>query len=265
MRKPSEEPTMKYLLIISNDWIPASDVEEALIGETIGPFVAEIQDQHIFGHPLQSPETASTVRVRKGETLVTDGPFVEAKEGIAGFSVLECESQEQAIEIAARHPMAWFNPIEVRPLMESDGWTDEVRNRLEAGPPAGKDRYLLMIHSDGVATPEKRETMQRELPGYVDRILAEGTYVAGNQLATPATAVTVRVRGPHTLLTDGPFIESKEFLAGFDVIDCASREEAIAVAAAHPVSWFHAIEVRPFTPLYCGEEADMGVTEASAA
>jgi hypothetical protein len=259
---------VKYMLIICSDGIEASAEEEALIGTEIGPYVESINDVHLFGWPLQPPETAATVRVREGRMLVTDGPFIEAKEHIGGFSVIECDSQEHAIEIAGRHPMAWFHRIEVRPLVEDDlagGWGAEVLQRLEDGPTPGKDRYLMLICSDGVPTDEKRETMQRELPSYVERILAEGAYVAGNQLAAADTAVTVRTRGPHTLVSDGPFAESKEFVAGFDVIEAASREDAIAIAAAHPVSWFHAIEVRPFTPVPCGPKAEQSVAEASAA
>jgi hypothetical protein len=64
------------------------------------------------------------VRTRGGELIVTDGPFTESKEWIAGYDVLECDSKEQAIEIAARHPMARFGRVEVReawPFDPSEG------------------------------------------------------------------------------------------------------------------------------------------------
>jgi hypothetical protein len=64
------------------------------------------------------------VRVRGGERLVTDGPYTESKEWIAGFDVLECDTIEQAIDIAAAHPMAYGGRIEVRafwPLAGGDG------------------------------------------------------------------------------------------------------------------------------------------------
>ena len=56
----------------------------------------------------------------------------------------------------------------------------------------------------------------------------------------------MRVRKRERLVTDGPFAETKEFIAGFDVIDCATREEALDIAAAHPVAKFGAVEVREF-------------------
>ncbi len=247
---------MKYLLIVCNDGVEGSPAEEELVGREIETHIAQVADVQVYGHPLEWPTAAKTVRVRNGQTLVTDGPFVETKEQIAGFSVVDCDTIEQAADAAATHPIAWFNKIEVRPLMSQDGWDEDVVARLEDGPAEGKQRFMMLICSDGVPTDEKRETMQRELPGYVERLLADRTYVAGSQLAPASEAVTVRVRGPHTLVSDGPFIETKEFVAGFDVIDCADIDEAVAIAAAHPVSWFHTIEVRPFTQFMCNEEPD---------
>jgi hypothetical protein len=71
------------------------------------------------GQGLQPPETATTVRVENGETLVTDGPFVEAKEAIGGYLLFEADDLDAAIELAARIPAARLGgAIEVRPLME---------------------------------------------------------------------------------------------------------------------------------------------------
>ena len=70
----------------------------------------------VFGHPLQHKETATTVRVRDGETLLSDGPFIETKEFIGGIDVINCAGREQAIEIAAAHPLARHHMIEVRPF-----------------------------------------------------------------------------------------------------------------------------------------------------
>lgn len=252
---------MKYVLMVCNDGVEASEAEETLVAETIGQHIAEIADIDLYGHPLQGPATATTVRVRNGQTLLSDGPFAETKEYIAGFSVLDCESRDRAIAAAATHPLAWFNKIEVRPLADDDGWSPEIIERLEQGPAAGKERYMLLICSDGVPTEAKREAMQRHLPEWVARVSADGALVVGNQLAGPDAGVTVRVRGPHTLVTDEPFAETPEFVAGFNVIDCSGREEALAIAAAHPVSRFHMIEVRPFTPAMCGEEVPEGAVD----
>jgi hypothetical protein len=65
---------------------------------------------------LAPPRRARSVRVRGGKKTVTDGPFAETKEAVGGFDLLECGSIEEAVEIAASHPLAQTGPIEVRPL-----------------------------------------------------------------------------------------------------------------------------------------------------
>jgi hypothetical protein len=85
------------------------------------PWVDELQAKGIWqiGDQLAPPRRARTVRVRDGKTLVTDGPFAETKEAVGGFDLLECDSLEQAVEIAASHPVAQMGTIEVRPLWGS--------------------------------------------------------------------------------------------------------------------------------------------------
>ena len=73
------------------------------------------------GERLRPVDDATTVRVRGGELLVTDGPFTESKEWIAGFDLLECEDLDAAIEVAAGHPMAYAGRIELRPFWPFEG------------------------------------------------------------------------------------------------------------------------------------------------
>ena len=73
-----------------------------------------------MGHRLADRADARTVRLRQGRLLVTDGPFAETKEWIAGFDLLECASLAETIRIASGHPVARFGRIEVRPLRAED-------------------------------------------------------------------------------------------------------------------------------------------------
>ncbi len=75
-----------------------------------------------------------------------------------------------------------------------------------------------------------------------------GVRLQGNELAPAGDGRTVRVRGDQVLVADGPFAETKEQIGGFDILDCADLDEAIEVAAKHPVARFGTIEVRPFMP-----------------
>ncbi|WP_033287970.1 YciI family protein [Amycolatopsis jejuensis] len=71
----------------------------------------------IGGGGLHPPSTATTVRVRDGDVLLSDGPFAETKDQIGGYVVLECADLDEAVEHASRHPAATYGTIEVRPLL----------------------------------------------------------------------------------------------------------------------------------------------------
>ncbi|MEU8801841.1 YciI family protein [Spirillospora sp. NPDC048819] len=75
----------------------------------------------VVGTALADPATARTMRVRDGVPAATDGPYVEAKEQLAGYFVVDCDSPERAAEIAARFPDARFAGVEVRPIMGMSG------------------------------------------------------------------------------------------------------------------------------------------------
>ena len=93
--------------------------------------------------------------------------------------------------------------------------------------------------------PDPAERREEESFPWLDELQAKGIWVTGDQLAPPRRARTVRVRDGKALVTDGPFVETKEAVGGFDIIECGSLEEAVEIAAAHPVAQMGTIEVRP--------------------
>ena len=110
---------MRYLMFVCVD--PSAEPFDPALDDTKeGASSHDRNGSRILGHRLAHIDKAKTVRVRKGQLLVTDGPFVETKEWIAGFDLLDCETLDEAIEIASKHPMARFGRIEVRPLWISD-------------------------------------------------------------------------------------------------------------------------------------------------
>lgn len=117
---------MKYMLILASN--PAD--EPAPDGETFGPYMAEWAAYSqalveagalVAGEALQGTETASTVQVRDGKRIVTDGPFIESKEVIGGYYVIDVANLDEALDWAARIPNAVFGSVEVRPVMSFDG------------------------------------------------------------------------------------------------------------------------------------------------
>ncbi len=116
---------MRYALLIYNseqDWTSQSEEESQAQFQEYMAFTKDIVDRGILqsGEALQPTATATTVRVRDGETLTTDGPFAETKEQLGGFYVVEAKDLDEAIEIAARIPDVRNGSIEVRPVMEID-------------------------------------------------------------------------------------------------------------------------------------------------
>ncbi|WP_030324531.1 YciI family protein [Streptomyces sp. NRRL B-3229] len=119
---------MKYMLLVCGD-----DTNDASDMAPVEPWVDELGDRgvRLHGHRLAEPADAVTVRVRGGEVLRTDGPFAETKEYVAGFDILECDSLEEALEAAAKHPVATVGAMEVRPFWEDEDAEGEIR-RLDA-------------------------------------------------------------------------------------------------------------------------------------
>ncbi|MGZ3439444.1 MAG: YciI family protein [Polyangia bacterium] len=116
---------MQYLLLIYDNekmW-PAMDEKErnALMGEYYA-FTEEIKKSGKFvaGDALQPTTTATTVRVREGKRLTTDGPFAETKEQLGGYYLVNAKDLDEALAIAAKIPSSRFGSIEVRPVMKYD-------------------------------------------------------------------------------------------------------------------------------------------------
>jgi len=111
-------------------------------------------------------------------------------------------------------------------------------------------KYLLLVcwdaeRMDARPEPEPTETSAEESFPWLDELQARGAWITGDQLAPPRRARSVRVRDGKPLVTDGPFAETKEAVGGFDLIEADSIEEAVEIAAGHPVAQSGTIEVRP--------------------
>ena len=117
---------MQYLLLIYQAELPpeARPAPEVLSAELelYNAFTRETRErgQFVAGEALDSTDTATSVRVQDGRTVVTDGPFAETKEALGGFYLLECKDLDEAIEMAAKIPAAKRGTIEVRPVWNYD-------------------------------------------------------------------------------------------------------------------------------------------------
>jgi hypothetical protein len=110
---------MKYALLIYSDGAEFESLSEAEQHAVYDEYMAVSAAPGVFGGAeLDATDTATTVRVRDGETLTTDGPFAETKEVLGGLYLFEADNLDDAIAVAARIPAARTGSIEVRPLVE---------------------------------------------------------------------------------------------------------------------------------------------------
>jgi len=114
---------MKYLCLIYSAEGAGPDPGDPNFGDLMAGYATfneetKRQGVYVGGHALEDAATATSVRVRNSETVLTDGPFAETKEVLGGYYLLDCEDLDQALACAAKIPTATYGTIEVRPIME---------------------------------------------------------------------------------------------------------------------------------------------------
>jgi len=119
-----------------------------------------------------------------------------------------------------------------------------------------KMKFMMLVCVDGARieaeeAAEEAAATETDSGGgesfpWLDDVIARGIRLDGDRLRPPREAKTVEVRDGEVMISDGPFAETKEVICGFDILECADIDEAVKVAAAHPVAGFGRIEVRPF-------------------
>jgi hypothetical protein len=117
---------MKYMLLIYDDEVVfdkiAKEEQQQILAESVQlTHELHANKQYLSASPLQPAATAAIVRVREGKPFVTDGPFVETREQIAGYFLIHAKDRDEAIGIATQVPCAHIGTIEVRPVVEISG------------------------------------------------------------------------------------------------------------------------------------------------
>ena len=160
---------MKYMLLVCGD-----DTADGSGMAPVEPWVEELGDRNVrlHGHRLVQPAEAVTVRVRGGEVLRTDGPFAETKEYVAGFDILECDTLEEAVEAAAKHPVATIGAMEVRRFWDDEDAEAEIRALDAERPGTAAFRKAVEDVLGGVTWPLTREVLEFRV--HVDESVAFG-------------------------------------------------------------------------------------------
>jgi hypothetical protein len=247
---------MKYLLIHTLDESTVAGGRAGGKDDALQAWIEEMTARGVVldGSRLRPVADATTVRrTADGATVVTDGPFAETKEQVAGYDVIDCPDLDAAVAVAAAHPTTEVGSIEVRAFdsgMPDPEVTDE--------PAPGKLRYLMLVCANmrraaAAAADEPAAPSPDDVDDSGDGLDEVDAWIAdagprrlyGWALEHPDQAVTVRRADGRTVTLDGPFAETKEQIAGYDLLECDDLDDAIEVAAGHPVAQGGLIELRP--------------------
>jgi hypothetical protein len=114
---------MKYLLLIYQDETALSETEREQCYAESAQFAQALsaRGQYLLAAPLQPTSTATSLRVKEGKRLITDGPFAETREQLGGFFLIDAENLDDAIDIAGEIPAGRWGTVEIRPVIEVSG------------------------------------------------------------------------------------------------------------------------------------------------
>lgn len=201
----------------------------------------ELADQGRLGLALGLRPSAHGVRLRLGPggETITDGPFAETRELVAGFTIIEAASKEDAIALLRR----W-------PSLDADATGEVVLELRETGCPGGcaevapgmtdddgsAGRYVILLRSDDACERDAIPPQARldALDAFNAAEAKAGVLLAGDGLKSSARGARVRIAAGGGSVLDGPFAEAKELIAGFWMIRAGSMQEAIAWARKLP-------------------------------
>ena len=190
---------------------------------------------------LQASSKGVRVRYANGKFKVTDGPFPETKELVAGFWLIQAKSREEALDWARRVPFQ-EGEVEVRQLFEltdfpvdpaekTDGWREKEEQFRAALPvrKPGTIRFMGLLKGDkdteaGVLPDEKFLTA---MGAFFEEGTKSGVILSGEGLQPCSQGFRVRYSGRKRMVVDGPFVETKELIAGYAIIQVKSKDAAI--------------------------------------
>jgi hypothetical protein len=236
---------MRFMLLVkaTKDFEAGVWPDEKMLSE-MGKWTDELvkAGAHLACERLQPSSHGTRVRYASGKFTTIDGPFAETKELVAGICLIQVNSLEDAIAWAKRIPFR-DGEIEVRPLWElfdfpvdpaekPDGWREkEEQMRAEPQPPRkpGTARYMALIKADPDTESGKLpdEKMLAAMGAFLEEGMKAGVFLSGEGLKPSSKSARVRYTGSQRTVIDGPFAETKELVAGYAILQFASRAEAV--------------------------------------
>jgi hypothetical protein len=241
---------MRFMMMVKSDEKSEAGVlpTEKELSE-MGAYNQKLIDAGMMlaGDGLQASAKGARVKINGKDVKVIDGPFAETKELLAGFWVISAKSKAEAIEWAKRVPFK-DGEIELRqiyelddfpidPAEQPDGWRDkETALRDAPAPPPrkpGTTRYITLIKADKLTEAgsfEGAEEVFEKMGELMEETARKGALLGGEGLQPTSNGAKVRFSGGKATVIDGPFTETKEIIAGYSILQVATKEEAIDFA-----------------------------------
>ena len=205
----------------------------------------EAKRVRLFAGGLRPAKEAKSLRAQPdGKVLMTDGPFLETKEHVGGFWILEVADMDEALAWARKAVVACRAPVEVRALFPSDLTALLARKALKEG----MTQYLAAGHLPENFDPSSvSEAMMHDMGALNEEMEAKGVTVFAGGLLPASEAKSLRAQpGGKVLITDGPYLETKEHVGGLSILLAADMDEALAWARKGAVAGRASCEVRAF-------------------
>ena len=215
--------------------------------EDMERFNQALADQGGLGLALGLRPSGRAVRLRMGPggESITDGPFAESKELVAGFTIFEAASKEDAVEL-----------LKTWPASDAGAGGEVTLELRETGcpggcaqvPPAadgGEQRFVILLRSDAGTESDRIPPQEKldALNAFNAAQAAQGRLLAGDGLKSSARGARVHFKGGRASVIDGPYAEAKELIAGFWMIRADSMQDAIAWARTLPYPTGPEVEV----------------------
>ena len=242
---------MRFMMLVKADESSEKGImpDEKVFAD-MGKYNEEMVNAGVMlaGEGLHPSSKGTRIRLSAGNYTVTDGPFAEAKELVAGFWLIQTKSKDEAIDWAKRVPFE-DGEVEIRQIFELEdfpvdpaeqpgGWRDneqEWRETTVAQNPTfelrgGKTmRFLCFVKADkateaGVMPDEKSLSA---MGTFIEQAIKSDVLLGGEGLQPTSKGVRVRYSGSKRTVTDGPFTEAKELVAGFALLQVNSKAEVI--------------------------------------
>jgi hypothetical protein len=206
----------------------------------------EAKGVRLFAGGLRPAREAKSLRTQPDrKVLVTDGPYLETKEHVGGFWILEAADMDEALAWARKAVVACRAPVEVRSFFRSDATVLLARRPLKEG----MTQYLTTIQLPEDFDPSSvDEAMEGDIDALSEEMEASGVkevFAGGLSPARDAKSLRAQPDG-KVLITDGPYLETKEHVGGLSIVEAADMDEVLAWARKGAVACRASGEVRPF-------------------